>query len=109
MNKNFFMLDNNIFNLELDPYEFQIYAYLVSCAGKSNECWPSYNTIADLLGISTNTVIKKINSLISKRLIQKVNTTSKCKNGKVRTSNNHYYILSFSDAWEYKFRFNSTA
>ena len=106
MNKNFFAIDNNIFNLKLDSYEFQIYCYLVSCAGKDNVCWPSYNTIAKLLGISTNTVVRKIDSLVAKRLIEKEGTTSKCKNGKTRTSNNRYYIMSFEDAWHYAFRFN---
>lgn len=109
MRSNFFTLDNNIFNLKLDPYEFQIYAYLVSCAGKDNVCWPSYNTIAGLLEISTHTVIKKIDSLIAKNLIQKEGTTSLCKNGKTRTSNNRYYIQPFEEAWNYKFRFHKSS
>ena len=108
-NGNFFILPNNIFNLKLDSYEFQIYCYLVSCAGKNGVCWPSYNTIARLLNISTHTVIKKIDSLVSKRLIEKESTTSKCSNGNTRTSNNRYYILNFNDAWDYKFRSNSSA
>ena len=95
MRKNFFTLDNNIFNLKLDPYEFQIYAYLVSCAGKDGVCWPSYNTISELLNISTHTVVTRIDALISKGLIYKEGTTSVCKNGKVRTSNNRYYIQPF--------------
>ena len=109
MNKNFFILDNNIFNLKLDAYEFQIYSYLVSCAGKSRECWPSYNTIARMLCVSSNTVVKKINSMVQKQLINKIETTSKLKNGKTRTSNNHYIIRSFDDAWDYAFRFNPSA
>ena len=31
-------LDNDIFSLRLDPYEFQVYTYLVSCSGKKGEC-----------------------------------------------------------------------
>jgi len=42
----YFRIDNDIFFLRLDPYEFQVYAYLVSCAGKKGECWPSTNTKA---------------------------------------------------------------
>ena len=109
MRKNFFTIDNNIFNLKLDSYEFQIYCYLVSCAGKRGVCWPSYNTIARLLNISTNTVIKKIDSLVSKHLIEKENTTRKCRNGNTRTSNNRYYIMNFEDAWDYEFRYKSSA
>ena len=54
----YFILDNDIFSLHLDPYEFQVYAYLISCAGKKGECWPSTNTIAKALGMSQSTVIK---------------------------------------------------
>ena len=106
---NFFILDNNIFNLKLDPYEFMIYSYLVCTAGKRGECWPSFNTIARMLELSTNTAIKKIDSLVAKQLIDKTSTISKCRNGKVRTSNNHYFIRDFNDAWEYKFRFTGGA
>ena len=109
MNKNFFILDNNIFNLKLDSYEFQIYSYLVSCAGKSRECWSSFNTMARMLGMSTNTVVKKIDGLIQKELIDKIETTSKLKNGKTRTSNNHYIIRPFDDAWAHAFRFHPSA
>jgi hypothetical protein len=105
MRKNFFTIDNDIFNLKLDSYEFQIYCYLVCCAGKNGVCWPSYQTMARLLGISSNTVVNKIGLLVAKHLIEKENTTSKCKNGKTRTSNNRYYILPFEDAWNYAFRY----
>ena len=78
---NFFILDNNIFNLKLDPYEFMIYSYLVCTAGKKGECQPSFNTITRMLEISTNTAIKKIDSLVAKQLIDKTSTISKCRMG----------------------------
>ena len=109
MRKNFFMLDNNIFNLKLDAYEFQIYAYLVCCAGRNAESWPSYNTMARMLCMSTNTVIKKIDSLQEKRLIDKVATRTISKNGKTRTSNNHYYLTNFDEALAHSFRFSGGA
>lgn len=103
--KNFFIMPNEIFNLKLDAYEFLIYSYLVSCAGKSGVCWPSLQTMSRMLGLSTNTVVRKIDSLVVKQFIDKENTTSKNKNGKVRTSNNRYYIRKFMDAWDAHFRF----
>ena len=72
----YFKLDNDIFSLRLDPYEFQVYAYLVSCAGKKGECWPSTNTIARALDMSQSTIISKINSLVQWQLIDKGTTTS---------------------------------
>ena len=106
MRKNFYTIDNNIFNLKLDPYEFQIYSYLVSCAGKDGVCWPSYNTIGRVLEMSTNTVVHRIDSLIQKGFINKESTKSVCKNGKIRTSNNRYYLQPFEEVWERHFRFN---
>jgi len=94
----YFKLDNDIFSLRLDPYEFQVYAYLVSCAGKKGECWQSTNTIAHVLGISQNTVISKIDSLVRRQLIDKRSTTRRSKSGKVSTANNHYYIRSVAEA-----------
>jgi len=94
----YFKLDNEIFSLRLDPYEFQIYAYLVSCAGKKGECWPSTNTIARVLGMSQSTVISKINSLVQRQLIDKRTTTRHSKSGKASTGNNHYYVRSVEEA-----------
>jgi predicted transcriptional regulator len=94
----YFTLDNDIFSLHLDPYEFQVYAYLVSCAGKKVECWPSKNTIARALGMSQSTVISKIDSLVRRQLIDKRSTTRHSKSGKASTGNNHYYIRSVDEA-----------
>jgi hypothetical protein len=51
------------------PLRVQVYAYLVSCAGKKGECWPNTNTIAQALGMSQNMVISKIDSLVRRQLI----------------------------------------
>ena len=104
--REFFMIDNNIFNLKLDAYEFQIYCYLVCRAGKSGTCWPSYKTISRELGISVNTAIKKVDLLTNMRLIEKQGTVSANKFGNTRTGNNRYTILPFEEAWEKEFRVN---
>jgi len=94
----YFKIDNDIFSLRLDPYEFQVYAYLVSCAGKKGECWPSTNTIAKALGMSQSTVISKIESLVRRQLIDKRTTTRRSEHGRVSTGNNHYHIRSVAEA-----------
>ncbi len=103
--KNFFRMYNDIFLFRLDPYEFMIYSYLVSCAGSKGECWPSYKTMERKLGISVNTIMERIDSLASKRLIDKETRSSKGYNGKSRTSNNHYHIRPIEEAWDYATRF----
>jgi len=94
----YFKIDNDIFSLHLDPYEFQVYVYLVSCAGKKGECWPSTNTIARALGMSQSTVISKIESLVRRQLIDKRMTTRHSKSGRASTGNNHYHIRSVAEA-----------
>ena len=94
----YFKIDNDIFSLRLDPYEFQVYAYLVSCAGKKGECWPSTNTIARALGMSQSTVIDKIDLLVRRQLIDKRMTTRHSKSGEASTGNNHYHIRSVTEA-----------
>jgi len=94
----YFKIDNDIFSLRLDSYEFLVYAYLVSCAGKKGECWPSTNTIARALGMSQSTVIRKINSLVQRQLIDKGTTIRHSKSGRASTGNNHYYILAVAEA-----------
>ncbi len=105
--KNFYAISNHIFDLRLDSYELHIYSYLVCRAGKRGECWPSIATIARQTGVSENTVIKKIDSLVSKRLIDKRTTSQKTPSGKVRQANNHYYIRPFEEAYEHYFDFGS--
>jgi len=94
----YFRIDNDIFSLRLEPYEFLVYAYLLSCAGKKGEYWPSTNTIARVLRMSQSTVITKIDSLVRRQLIDKRSTTRHSKNGKASTGNNHYYIRSVTEA-----------
>ena len=94
----YFKLDNGIFFLRLDPYEFKVYAYLVSCAGKKGECWPSTNTIARELGMSQSTVISKIDSLVRRQFIDKRMTTRRSDRGRISTANNHYHLRSVAEA-----------
>ena len=57
--KNFFPLPNAIFSLGLSTGELAVYAYLMYCEDrKSHQCWPSYKTIGEAVGMSRNTVQK---------------------------------------------------
>ncbi len=102
---NYFTLENDIFSLQLDPYEFLIYAYLVSRTGGKEYCWPSYQTMASDLGITENTIIRKIKSLVQKRLINVEHTTDHNCHGQPRQSNNRYYICDIREVLSPQFRF----
>ncbi len=94
---NYFILENDIFSLRLDPYEFLIYAYLVSRAGGKGYCWPSYKTIAADLGITENTIIGKVKRLEQRGLIDIEHTTDHNCNGQPRRSNNRYHIRDIGE------------
>ena len=65
--KNYFPLPNEIFSLNLCPGEIAVYSYLLYCEDrKTYQCYPSYKTIGQAVGMSTNTVQKYILSLRTK-------------------------------------------
>ena len=97
--KNYFPLPNEIFQLRLCPIELAIYAYL-SCLEnrKTYQCWPSYNTIADALSVSRNTVRKYVASLEEKLLITTEHTMIRGRDGKARNGNLRYTIRPVQEA-----------
>ena len=93
----YYRMPHRIFLLGLTPIQFTVYSYLVSCTGQNTVCWPSYKTIAEACGISRNTTIQAIESLIQKRLIDKISTTRWNAHGCTRTGNNEYRIHDLSE------------
>ena len=89
-------MPHRIFELGLTPIQFTVYSYLVSCLGQRDVCWPSYKTISEACGISRNAAIQAIESLIQKRLIDKIPTTRRNAHGRTRTGNNEYVIHDLS-------------
>ena len=61
---NFFSLPNEIFLLGLSPGELAVYCYLRRCENqKTHQCWPSYKTIGEAVGMCANTV-RSVGSLL---------------------------------------------
>lgn len=87
---NFFILPNHIFDYQLKPSAFLVYAYLVRCSNKTkgDTCFPSKKTIAKHCGISVSTVDAVIPLLIEENLI----SVSHRFQDKRQTSN-LYFIL----------------
>lgn len=98
---NFYQMPNNIFSFNLNKYEIAVYSYLVCCAGKKKECWPSLTTISRVLGISRGSAVKAIDRLVQLRLVDRIQVMKENKNGMMVMRNNHYLILPFDDAWEF--------
>ena len=69
MNKNFFILTNEIFELKLKPRDFTVLACLIKHSNNYT-CFPSYRTIAKECSISQKTVGQALKVLSDKRLIE---------------------------------------
>lgn len=69
-NKNFFTLPNEIFLLDIPLSAFMVYAHLLLIEDcRTHTCHPNYSTIATAAGISRNTAMKFIGTLLDMELI----------------------------------------
>lgn len=67
----FIIIDKPVFDLKLTPHEFAVYAALIYFANnETQEAWPSYATIANLISCSDKTVSKCVKVLETKNLIK---------------------------------------
>ena len=99
--RNFFPMPKKIFNLGMSAGEIAVYAYLMFRENrKTYQCYPSYRTIGDAVGMSRNTVKKYIDALVEKQLIYAEPTKVTTKDG-VRNGNLLYTIRSLDAALEY--------
>ena len=91
--KNYFPLPNAIFSLNLCPGEIAVYSYLLHCEDrKTYQCYPSYKTIGQAVGMSTNTVQKYIFELADKGFITIEPTSVITKSGQKRNGSHRYTI-----------------
>ena len=68
---NFFMVPNEVFDLNLKPQQFAVLCYILKCCDESNTCYPSIHTIAEACAISDNTVRESIKFLCKRKIITK--------------------------------------
>lgn len=100
--RNYFPLPNEIFQLGLTPGELAVYSFLLKCENRETyQCYPSYRTIGEAVGMSRNTVKKHVDSLVEKRLIYTEPTTVTLKDGTKRNGNLLYTIRPIQEAKEY--------
>ena len=103
--KNYFPLPNEIYRLGLSPAEVSIYGYLLSVEDrKTYQCYPSYRTIGEAVGMSRNTVKKYVDALVEKQLIFVEPTKVTTKDGGVRNGNLLYTIRPLEYALEHHLR-----
>lgn len=89
----FFTLPNEVFLLRLSPSAFMVYAYLLLIENRqTHTCHPSYNTIAAATGVSKNTAMKSIRTLLEMGLITVELSSYFDKRGMKWKGNNLYMI-----------------
>ena len=99
--KNYFPLPNVIFSLNLSPGEIAVYSYLLHCEDrKTYQCYPSYKTIGQAVGMSTNTVQKYIFELADKGFITIEPTSVITKSGQKRNGSYRYTIRPIQEVVE---------
>ena len=92
--KNYDPVPKVICQLGLSPGEIAVYSFLLFCEDrKTYQCYPSYRTIGDAVGMSRNTVCKYVRSLEEKGLIRTERTTVTLKDGRKRNGSLLYTIL----------------
>lgn len=81
----------------LGPYGFMVYAVLVCLANnETQECWPSYQFIADKTGMSRRQISREIRKLVKYNLIER---EQRRLPGKKELGTNLYRLLHYSD-WQ---------
>ena len=100
--RNFFPMPQKIFNLGMNAGEIAVYAYLMFRENrKTYQCYPSYRSIGEAVGMSRNTVKKHVDSLVEKRLIYTEPTTVTLQDGTKRNGSLLYTIRPIQEAKEY--------
>lgn len=90
----FFPMPNAIFRIGLNAGEIAVYTYLMYCEDrKTYQCYPSYTTIGEAVGMSKSTVKKHVDGFRNKGLIETQYTTVTTRDGRTHNGSLCYTIL----------------
>jgi hypothetical protein len=68
--KNWFWIDNIIFDMGLSKHALVVFFYLCRRAGDTNTCWPSLKTISKATKCSRGVVIQALKDLVKAKLVE---------------------------------------
>lgn len=85
-----FKLDYKVFSYDLKPSEFMVYAYINCKANHAGRSFPSYKQIIKATGISENTAISSVKTILHYNLLN-LNRYTRIINC---FGHNNYYMLS---------------
>ena len=99
--RNYYPMPKVLCQLGLSPGEIAVYSFLMFCEDrKTYQCYPSYRTIGEAVGMSRNTVSRYVRLLEEKGLIRTERTTITLKDGRKRNGSLFYTILPPEQAVE---------
>lgn len=99
--RNYYPMPKVLCQLGLSPGEIAVYSFLMFCEDrKTYQCYPSYRTIGEAVGMSRNTVSRYVRLLEEKGLIRTERTTITLKDGRKRNGSLLYTILPPEQAVE---------
>ena len=105
LNKHYYLVPNEVFNLGLSSHEIAVYNYLLRCEDRRTyQCHPSYRTIGRAVQLSENTVRKYVTSLEEKGLIRTEPSTVITKDGRMRNGSLIYNIRPIQEALEQNYQ-----
>ena len=82
---NYYPIPKALCQLGLSPGEIAVYSFLMYCEDRETyQCYPSYRTIGEAVGMSRNTVRKYVQKLEECGLIRTERTTVTLKDGRKR-------------------------
>ena len=94
LNKHYYLVPNEVFNLGLSSHEIAVYNYLLRCEDRRTyQCHPSYATIGKAVGMSNNTVRKYVQELEERGLIRTERTSIITRDGRKQNGSLLYTIL----------------
>lgn len=99
--KNYYPVPKVICQLGLSPGEIAVYSFLLFCEDrKTYQCYPSYRTIGDAVGMSRNTVCKYVRLLEERGLIVTERTQIQMRNGIRKNGSLRYTIIPMHEVME---------
>lgn len=95
----FFCLPNDLFKMDLDPFSFMIYAYLISIKGTDDSICLSALTISRELKIPESVVSSRLQSMEEQAYVYCVHTLDVMDGKTTYTRNMCYKARDFEKPW----------
>lgn len=103
--KNYFLLPNEMFRLELRPGAIATYACLLRFENREScRCFPKQQTIADCIGAGKDAVAEYVRELCERRLIETEPTSVRNHLGSYRNGTLLYFIRPIQEAIDYQWQ-----